>query len=335
MVIRKAEKQYLFGEDRPFPSCHASTVAVLPDGKVLAAWFGGLHEKASDVAIWLSSRADGQWSAPVKVADEEGIAHWNPVLDVRDAEASLYYKVGHEIADWHTRVIHSRDGGRTWSEPRELVPGDVGGRGPVRNKPIRLEDGSLLAPSSVERRDEERPGKEIWHAFVDISKDDGLTWQQSSFVPMDLDRYVGAEKWFAKGLIQPTLWTTGNGNVHMLLRSTEGAIFRSDSADGGHTWSMAYATELPNNNSGIDLARLANGNLALVYNPVRGFATDSPRTPLVVSFSEDNGASWSEDFVLEEEPGEYSYPAIVARDGKLYITYTWKRERIAFWEISL
>ncbi|MFB9273838.1 sialidase family protein [Cohnella cellulosilytica] len=335
MVIEKAEKQYLFCDDRPFPSCHASTVAVLPDGKVLAAWFGGLHEKASDVAIWLSSRVDGQWSAPVKVADEDGIAHWNPVLDTDGARVSLYYKVGHEIADWHTRIIHSEDGGRTWSRPRELVSGDIGGRGPVRNKPIRLEDGTLLAPSSVERRDEERPGKEIWHAFVDISRDGGLTWQQSAFVPMDLDRYVGAEKWFAKGLIQPTLWTTGNGSVHMLLRSTEGAIFRSDSTDGGQTWSMAYATSLPNNNSGIDLARLTNGTLALVYNPVAGFATDSPRTPLVVSFSKDNGASWSDEFVLENQPGEYSYPAIVARDGQLYITYTWKRERIAFWHIPL
>lgn len=333
--IQSADKQYVFEDDRPFPSCHASTVAVLTDGKVLAAWFGGLHEKASDVAIWLSTRTNGQWSAPRKAADEDGIAHWNPVLDADGETVSLYYKVGHEIVDWQTRIIRSQDGGATWSAPVELVPGDIGGRGPVRNKPIRLEDGTLLAPSSIERRDPDRPGKEIWEPFVDISPDGGSTWKQSSLVPMDLDQFVGAEKWFAKGLIQPTLWTTGNGNVHMLLRSTEGVIFRSDSTDSGRTWSRAYATSLPNNNSGIDLIRLDSGVLALVYNPVTGYATDSPRSPLVVSFSTDYGATWDNELVLEDQPGEYSYPAIVARGNELYVTYTWKRERIAFWHIAL
>ena len=32
---------------------------------------------------------------------------------------------------------------------------------------------------------------------------------------------------------------------------------------------------------------------------------------------------------LEDEPGEYSYPAIVqASDGLIHVTYTWRRERI-------
>jgi len=33
--------------------------------------------------------------------------------------------------------------------------------------------------------------------------------------------------------------------------------------------------------------------------------------------------------VLENEPGEFSYPAMIqGRDGNLQITYTWKRTRI-------
>jgi predicted neuraminidase len=39
---------------------------------------------------------------------------------------------------------------------------------------------------------------------------------------------------------------------------------------------------------------------------------------------------------LEDTPGEYSYPAIIqGRDGDLYATWTWKRERIRFAHISL
>jgi predicted neuraminidase len=90
---------------------------------------------------------------------------------------------------------------------------------------------------------------------------------------------------------------------------------------------------LPNNNSGIDAALMDNGWLALVFNPVAGHATDSPRTPLVVRFSADNGQTWGDEFVLEDDPGEYSYPAVVADGNDLYITYTWKRQRIAFWKL--
>ncbi|WNQ10527.1 sialidase family protein [Paenibacillus aurantius] len=330
-----SEKQYLFAEGQPFQSSHASTLALLPDGGTAAAWFAGSYEKSSDVAIWMALRGNGVWSAPFKAADEEGIAHWNPVLLPLEDKLLLFYKVGHEITDWSTRFTVSRDGGRTWSEPRELVPGDVGGRGPVRCKPIVLPDGTIAAPASVERHDPDAPGKQIWEAFVDLSSDGGVTWTKSAPVPMDLESYVGTRHWFARGLIQPTLWSSGGSRVHMLLRSTEGWIYRSDSEDNGRTWCEAYPTTLPHNNSGIDVTRMENGTLALIFNPVRGYSTESPRTPLVIRFSNDNGETWEDEVVLENEPGEYSYPAIVSKGRTLYVTYTWKRDRIAFWTLTL
>ena len=135
----------------------------------------------------------------------------------------------------------------------------------------------------------------------------------------------------------------------MLLRSTAGWIFRSDSNDGGHRWCAAYRTSLPNNNSGIDLASLPNGSLALCYNPVD--TSWGKRTPLVISFSRDNGANWGDTIVLEDEdppvdeqrikldrayrPNEFSYPAIVSRANQLFACYTWKRKRICFRTVSI
>src|SRR2546422_986792 len=71
-------------ETAPFPQCHASTIAETKAGLV-AAWFGGTHERHPDVGIWLSRHVAGQWTAPIEVANGVESATnrypcWNPVL---------------------------------------------------------------------------------------------------------------------------------------------------------------------------------------------------------------------------------------------------------------
>jgi predicted neuraminidase len=314
------QPEYLFGDARPFAACHASTLAQLADGSIVAAWFGGTAEKDPDTAIWFARRSASGWSAPRQVAKVAPQAHWNPVLLVApDATLWLWFKVGLDPVQWATWVLSSPDGGQSWSPARELVPGDVGGRGPVKNKPIVLSDGAWLAPAS-----RELPGR--WWVFVDRSDDGGLTWQAGA--PLLVDASVTGA-----GVIQPAAWESAPGRVHMLMRSTCGRICRSDSVDGGRTWSVVVPTELPNNNSGIDLARLQDGTLVLAYNPVAG--NWAARTPLSLAVSRDNGASWQHWRDLEREPGEYSYPAVIATVDGVAVSYTWRRERIAFWSARL
>jgi predicted neuraminidase len=320
MKVIQAEKEFLFESQRYFQSCHASTLALLPNGAVASAWFGGTEEGANDVDIWLAKRENGVWKAPVVAASEEGVPHWNPVLFYTNrGELQLYYKVGTAINRWQTRLITSDNQGEDWSAPRELVTGDFGGRGPVRSKPIELVDGSILAPASIET-------DTVWDAFTDLSQDAGLTWTRSSLVPIDHESFA------PKGIIQPTLWQSYDG-IHMMVRSSAGAIYRSDSYDNARTWSPAYSVGLPNNNSGIDVVQLDSGVLALIYNPVN--ENWGPRTPLVVRFSTDNGLTWADEFVLESESGEFSYPAIIAKEHQLLLTYTWNRERIVFWTLTV
>lgn len=324
MKYQVINHQHIFESETKFRQCHASTVCVLPGEKVGAAWFGGEHEKAEDVAIWFSVRSGGVWGEPRKVADVEGVPCWNPVLFAEGERLLLFYKVGKEIPRWQTFVKESQDWGETWSDARELVPGDQGGRGPVKNKCIRLQDGAILAPASTEENG--------WECFVDRSEDGGKTWRRSGNVPFDREMFSGS------GMIQPTLWQDERGTVHMLMRSSEGAIYQSDSADGGRSWSKARKTALPNNNCGIDLARLSDGRLVLVYNPVSG--NWAARSPIAFTVSEDNGRSWSNPEILDHVPcrtnierAEFSYPAIVAQGNDVYITYTWKRRTIAFWQL--
>ena len=242
----------------PTAFCHASTVLVLPDGSLLCCWFGGTHEGESEVGIYLSRRTEAGWSEP-KLLVNGAAANWNPVLFAgADGRLLLFYKQGQQIADWQTWLLQSTDNGE--------------GRGPVRNKPLRLASGRILAGASTEHG--------IWKAFADISDDDGASWYKSSAVQIDGLQYQAGEKtadsniavsqqsFYGRGVIQPSLWQSADGSVHMLLRSSEGFVYRSDSADDGETWCSAYALILPNNNSGLDLVRTAGGVLYLVCNPV-------------------------------------------------------------------
>ncbi len=56
--------------------------------------------------------------------------------------------------------------------------------------------------------------------------------------------------------------------------------------------------------------------------------TPRGRAPLNAVVSSD-GKTWKDAVVLEDEPGEYSYPAVIeATDGKVHVTYTSRRRKI-------
>ncbi|MDA7888714.1 exo-alpha-sialidase, partial [Akkermansiaceae bacterium] len=143
----------------PHPSCHASTIVETSRGLV-AAWFGGTHEKHKDVGIW-SSYNDGKgWTNGIEWAN--GIQHqdlryptWNPVLhqEPGDGPLHLFFKVGPNPREWWGEVITSYDRGRSFRNRKRLPEGIAG---PVRSKPLLLADGTLLCPSSTEHNNDWR-----------------------------------------------------------------------------------------------------------------------------------------------------------------------------------
>jgi len=294
-------------EKAPFPSCHASTLTDTPAGLV-AAWFGGTEEKHPDVGIWVSRlEADG-WTHPVEVAngvqsDALRYPTWNPVLfQVPDGESILFFKVGPSPSNWWGERIVSRDHGRTWSKSERLPSGMLG---PIKNKPILLDSGTLLCGSSTEDAG--------WIVHMELTGDFGKTWTRSG--PLNQRQEFGA--------IQPTLLSYPGGRIQALCRSRQDVVVQVWSKDNGKSWGPMERTDLPNPNAGLDGVTLRDGRQLLVYNHTR-----RGRSPLNVAVST-NGTAWTPALVLESDRGEYSYPAVIqAGDGKVHVSYTWKRERI-------
>lgn len=314
IITQTLQREWIY-EQAPFPECHASTLAETSQGLV-AAWFGGTRERHPDVGIWLSHHTGKQWTAPVEVAtgvqaDGKRLPCWNPVLfQVPKSDLLLFYKIGPSPSTWWGMVKRSGDGGKTWSVAERLPEGIAG---PIKNKPVLLPSGVLLCPSSSEDNN--------WRVHFEQTSDWGKTWQKSAPINDGV----------TDGAIQPSVLFHPGGKLQALCRSQKsGFVWETWSTDGGKTWSPLAKTTLPNPNSGTDAVTLTDGRQVLVYNPVspEPGKWGGPRTPLDVAISDD-GKTWKSLARLENEPGEYSYPAVIqTADGLIHITYTWKRQRI-------
>ena len=244
----------------------------------------------------------------------------------------LFYKVGPSPREWWGMVITSTDDGRTWSAPRRLPDGILG---PIKNKPVQLADGTIVAGSSTEAVKDD-----AWRVHVELSRDGGRTWEKVAVG----DGGVNA--------IQPTILRHADGRLQLLCRSKEMQVPTTWSSDGGRSWSPLASSGLFAVNSGSDAVTLQDGRHLLVYNyrdkPGASPANYRPdllvgmagapsgeraRWPLVVSSSRD-GVAWAQAVTLDDAPLRhgYAYPAIIqTRDGHVHITYTFNREKSSTW----
>jgi predicted neuraminidase len=308
----------LFGPEVPTGDYkHPASITELANGDLFVAFFSGKGEYKDNAAAVFGSRlklGSKRWSKPEKIASNPFYALGNAIpWQAPDGVVWLFFVTRYgEIWD-SSRITAkiSRDGARTWSETFALTfeAGTM-----VRNRPIVLPDGDYLLPVYHEVGDDpESVSKDCTSFFLRYHPATGK-WTESNRVRSRL------------GNIQPApAVIEGNHLIAFCRRGgnyegqPDGWLVRTESKDGGNTWSPGIDAEFPNPNAAVDFLRLQSGHHLLVYN--RSF---SDRTPLAVALSMDGGKTFPHRRDLLSEPkGDYGYPtAIQTRDGRIRIIFT-------------
>ncbi|MFC1636214.1 exo-alpha-sialidase [Planctomycetota bacterium] len=298
------------------PAHHCSTICQAPNGDLLCVWYGGSYESSEDQALFMARRRLGQrqWDEPAVVIRNPGMPPGNAVV-FSDAIGKIWLAWGRMESPrpirrgggWgECRLMCrvSNDNGLTWSADKPMIEG---GFLLPRNQPIMLRFGTLALPISGRLNDEKG-------AFILMTDDHGMKWKSSG--PM-------------KGGSQPTIIERNDGSIFAMLRAQPRSK-QCISFDQGKTWSAAVDSPLKNPGAGVAMAKLKNGHVIIVFND-----SETNRTPLCIARSLDDGVTWEKPIPLEAAPGNYAYPCVMqTSDGKIHMTYTFRRYSIKHVEIN-
>ncbi len=250
---------------------HAANLCWLPDGTLACVWFGGTMEGMGDISVWMSRLAPGaaRWSPAERLSDRADRSEQNPVLFVAPDGAVWLIHTSQpggrqDECEIHFRV--SADGGRTFGPTARLGVF----RGVFVRQPLRLGPGGewLLPGFRCITPPEGRWTGGLDTAVLLVSDDQGKSWHARE-VPD------------SRGAVHMNPVAGGPGPMPAFYRDRFAQrVRRSLSADGGLSWSAPAATALPNNNSSIQAARLADGRIAMVLNPVNAAMSDQRRASL-------------------------------------------------------
>jgi predicted neuraminidase len=265
----------------PMVQNHAAFLSLQPDGALICAWFGGTLEGKSDISIHASVLLPGadRWGPAQVLSHDPAHSEQNPVIFAAPDGGLWLFHTSQPSGNQDQCRIRmarlSRDGATlTTDEGRylDLPPGCF-----VRAPLTVRDDGAWLLPIF---RCVMRPGQK-WNgshdtANVGVSLDGGKTWRLDG-VPYSI------------GSVHMSPVDLGRGHMAAFYRRRQADhVHRSDSIDGGRSWSAPAPTDVPNNNSSIAAVTLRDGRVAIICNPVNAAMSPDRRASLYDELGEDD-----------------------------------------------
>ena len=304
----------------------------LRDGRIMFIYSQFIADSSRDtapagLAVIYSSDLGETWSEPKQIlspVDDNNAMNIMSVslLRMQDDSIGLIYGVRHGFLDGRVRLRRSYDEGQTWGEPTICIPA-VGYYVTNNDRVVRLSCGRIIVPGGYHRcickadKDEQAfDSRSTTYYFY--SDDDGKSWKESTPCYMPT---VNS----ASGLQEPGLIELKNGVLWGFARTDLGRHYEMFSLDRGETWTVPQASRFTGPCSSLSMKRdPRNDNLIAVWNPIPQYLGQERfpgqehfpewaggRTPQVTSVSADDGKTWSEPLILDDDPrSSYVYTAI-------------------------
>jgi len=304
------------------PRNSEGSIIRLADGRLFLAYthfYGGpMDYSPAYIAGRYSDDGGRTWSEDCTVVENEGNENVMSVslLRLASGEIGLFYLLKNSWEDCRCQMRKSDDETKSWSD-RVSVTEPVAYYVVNNDRVIQLSSGRLLVPASRHPKKDERsfrPGT----AMCFMSDDGGTTWTKSSteIAPPPDSR---------SGLQEPGIVELKDGSVMMLCRTDRGCHYRSYSTDGGVTWSPAEPTDIIAPCSPATVKRIpTTGDLLLIWNDHSGeYARfEHKRTPLTSAISRDEGRTWENTKIIEDDPdGWYCYTSVCFNGNEAVMAY--------------
>jgi predicted neuraminidase len=333
---------------------HGSSIVMLPNGDLLAAWFQGSGERtADDVRIMGARLKKGEktWSTPFLMADTRGIPDCNPVLFLNRKNKLFLFWIAVLANKWENSILRYR-----------TATSFSGNEAPLWD----WQDNILFKPgegfvTEVESRFKEMPENQAgWAGYAplydnmikDASKDlmkrsvgwmtrihpitlesgrillplysDGFNFSIVAISDDDGTTWRPSLPIVGRGPIQPALAVKKDGTIVAYMRDSgdaPGRVQTSTSSDNGESWTLSKKTVIPNEAS-VEICVLKDGKWAFFGNDING-----GRYQLSLYISDNEGLTWDWKELIEYDPekkGSFSYPCLIqTNDGLLNVSYSY------------
>jgi Neuraminidase (sialidase) len=294
----------------------------LNNGKIMFIYThftgGGGDHDAAHLAARFSEDGGQTWTEEDKivVSNEAGMNVMSvSLLRLHSGDIALFYMQKNSLEDTRPVLRLSSDEGKTWSKPSGIIPDEEIGYYVLNNdRVVQLSSGRLVVP--VARHND--PSWEEWspygHIACYLSDDEGKTWHRSTTVLNPTQTLSGDSVLMQ----EPGIIELSDNRLMMFIRTDEHVQYKSYSVDQGQTWINARPSNITSPRSPASIERIpSTGDLILVWN---NNGDNHKRTPFNVAISKNEGKSWENIKVLEDDPhGWYCYTSIYWNNDKVLL----------------